>query len=510
MADAQRLVIGLDSSTQSVKAIAWDKRGRAVAQGRAQIPISQHGLDYFEQDPQDWWRSACAALGALAGQVEPSRFDGLAISNQRETMAFLDADGEATHPAILWLDGRTRDEVADLTESLGAETIHRISGRPPDVTPSLYRVLWMKRHRPDAFARTACFADVQAYLVRRLTGGGFRTSWTSADPSGMFDLVEKRWSPTLIEAAGIDASQLPEALPPGTELGRLTGEAAAATGLPRDLPVFAGGGDGQCAGLGTGCTRPDRAYVNLGTAVVSGVWSNDYLYDPAWRTEIAAHGEGYILENCLRSGSYLVDWFVNQFVAGRAADDKIFAELEEAALKLPIGSEGVLVQPYWSGVMDPYWDTRARGVIVGLGSGHKPVHVHRAIIEGITLDLVMGTQASEAASGQTIDHYIAIGGGANSKLWRQMLADASGKPVHVSDTVEASALGASMIAAAGAGWYGSIAEAADGMAGRTAVFDPDPGSRARYAALLDIYRDLYAANASINRRLVDFAAGDAP
>jgi xylulokinase len=299
---------------------------------------------------------------------------------------------------------------------------------------------------------------------------------------------------------------VPEAVVPGIELGRLTEQASRETGLLSGLPVYAGGGDGQCAGLGTGCTRPDRAYVNLGTAVVSGVWSPDYLYSPAWRTEIAAQGEGYILENCLRSGSYLVDWFVNQFVAGRSGDQSVFADLEEEALKLPIGSGGILVQPYWSGVMDPYWDMKARGVIAGLGPGHKPVHIHRAILEGITLDTVMGTQAAEKASGRSIDHFVAIGGGAKSKLWRQMLADASGKPVHVSDTVEASALGAGMLAASGAGWFPTIEAATESMAGATEAFEPDGQKFERYTALLDIYRDLYAANAAINSRLVDFAA----
>jgi xylulokinase len=177
-------------------------------------------------------------------------------------------------------------------------------------------------------------------------------------------------------------------------------------------------------------------------------------------------------------------------------------------MKLPVGSGGVLVQPYWSGVMDPYWDMKARGAIVGLGPGHKPVHIHRAILEGITLDTVMGTEASERASGRRIDHYVAIGGGAKSKLWRQMLADASGKPVHVSETVEASALGAAMIAAAGAGWFPSITAASEAMLGATESYAPDTGARDRWRALLDIYRDLYAANASINRRLVDFAAGE--
>ena len=504
--DNGRLVIGIDASTQSVKAIAWDRSGHAVAEGRAPVPILQDGHEHFEQEPEEWWRASVAALRGLAAQVDPARFDGLAISNQRETMAFLDQEARSVRPAILWLDGRTRAEVNELSNTVGAETIHRISGRPPDVTPGLYRIMWMRRHQPEAFARTACFADVQCALVQRLAGGPFRTSWSSADPNGLFDLVAKRWSPILLEAVGITEDRLPAVFRPGAEIGRVNKAAAAATGLKAGLPIFAGGGDGQCAGLGTGCTRPERAYVNLGTAVVSGIWSANYHHDKAWRTEVAAHGDGYILENCLRSGAYLVDWFVNRFIAGRSADETMFRELEERAQTLPIGSDGVIVQPYWSGCMDPYWDTRARGVIAGLGSGHTPVHVYRAIIEGITLDLVMGTQASEAASGQTVDHYLAIGGGAKNRLWRQMLADASGKQVHVSDTVEASALGAGMIAAAGAGWYPSIAAAAQAMTGAVHKVLPAPANRARYGELLDIYRDLYAANARINQRLVDFAA----
>ncbi|MFC6490587.1 xylulokinase, partial [Nitratireductor sp. GCM10026969] len=226
MATSERLVIGLDSSTQSVKAIAWRPDGSAAGEGRAPIPISQEGLDCFEQDPRDWWRATVTALKALLEQVDAARLEGLAVSNQRETMGFFDAEGEATHPAILWLDGRTRGEVDEFSRSFGAEEIHRISGRPPDVTPSFYRVIWMRRHRPEAFARTACFADVQAYLVRQFCGGWFRTSWSSADPSGMFDLVEKRWSPALLDAIGIAIDRLPEAHAPGAELGRVT-EAAA-------------------------------------------------------------------------------------------------------------------------------------------------------------------------------------------------------------------------------------------------------------------------------------------
>ena len=502
------LVIGLDSSTQSTKAIAWDRRGRPVAEGRAGIPLANPGLDRFEQDPEDWWTACLAALADCTRQIDPARVEGLAIANQRETIAFLDARGRSVRPAIIWLDERARAEEVDrFADAFGREEIHRITGRVPDPIPCLYRFAWIKRHEPETWARTARFVDVQAFLVQRLCGGHHRTGWISADPMGMLDMVEKRWSPPILEALGLDVSRLPELHPPGTRLGTLTADSARAAGLPDALPVFAAGGDGQCAGLGTDCTFPERAYINLGTAIVSGIWSPEYRYDRAWRTELAAQGEGYILENCLRSGAFLIDWFVERFVAHGKADAAVFERLEQAALALPIGSDGLLIQPYFSGSMDPHWDGSARGVILGLGGSHTEAHVYRALIEAITLDQAMRTADMEAAAEQTIDHFVAVGGGARSPLWRQMLADATGRPVHVSETVEASALGAGMIAAFGAGWYDSIVEAAGAMAGETTPVHPDPERGARYAELLAIYRDLYGATRDLNRRMVAFAAG---
>ncbi|MCG8359056.1 MAG: FGGY-family carbohydrate kinase [Kiloniellales bacterium] len=505
MAAERDLVVGLDSSTQSCKAIAWDRAGRAVAEGRAAIALSNPALFCFEQDPADWWSASVTALRGLFEQVDAGRVAALAISNQRETVAFLDEAGQSLRPAITWLDERARQEVADLSAELGADEIHRITGRYPDITPCVYSYLWIKRHEPEVFTRTACFADVQCVLVRHLTGHS-RTGWISADPMGLFDLEAKRWSPEILAALGLSEDRLPEALPPGSPLGEVTQGAASATGLRAGTPVFAAGGDGQLAGLGTDCTRSDRAYINLGTAVVSGVWSRAYAYDKAWRTEIAAQGEGYILENCLRSGAFLVNWFVDQFTPEGRNDPKVFEKLEAEASDLPIGAEGLMALPYWSGVMDPHWDTSARGCLIGFGGGHSPAHVYRALIEGMTLDQVMRTSLMEANAGLEVREYLAIGGGAASPFWRQMLADASGKTVLVSDTVEASALGAGMIAAAGAGWYATITEAAGAMAGSTKAVEPDAKAGARYRELLGIYEGLYQATAATSHRLVAFAS----
>ena len=507
---ADQVVIGVDSSTQSTKAIAWDRAGRVVAIGNAPITMSSPCRDRFEQNPEDWWQSFCIAVQGCLQQINASRVEALAITHQRETVAFLDHGGKPVRPAILWLDERSRDNVVSLGASVGVETIHRITGRYPDLTPTIYKFDWVRQHEPAAYARTTHFVDVQSYLAQRLVGGPFRTSWVSADSFGIFDMAEQCWSPLLLEAIGLLPDRLPVTMPPGTQLGSVTVPAAIETGLPVGLPLFAAGGDGAYAGLGTDCTRTDRAYVNLGTAVVSGVWSPEYRYDRGWRTLLAAQGEGYVFENVLRSGAFLVNWFVDQFVPQGRTDPRVFERLEAAALEIPIGCDGLMIQPYWSGVMDPYWDVNARGVTFGQSGSHKPAHFYRAILEGITLDQVMCTRGTEAASGYPIDHYVANGGGAGSPLWRQMLADASGKLVRVSDTVEASALGAGMTAAYGAGWFSSIKEAAHGMVGRTKTVAPDPQASERYEALLGIYRDAYGACSDINRRLVSFAGKQGP
>ncbi len=503
------LVIGLDSSTQSTKAIAWTPAGEAVAEGRADIPMANPQMDFFEQNPQDWWQSTVTALRDCVAKLPAgtaTSVQGMAISNQRETLGFMDENDEPAYPAIVWLDERSRQQIIEFSESFGAENIHRITGRPPDLTPCLYRFLWLQQNEPQAWKNTRCFVDVQSYLIKKLCGGEYRNGWISADPMGIVDMENHCWSKELLDALALDESRLPTMHPPGTKLGTVLPSVAKATGLPADLPVFAAGGDGQCAGLGTNCTIPDRAYVNLGTAIVSGIWSPHYRYNRSWRTELAAQGEGYIFENCLRSGAFLMNWFVDQFVARGKADAAVFEQLEHAAGRIPIGSEGLLIQPYFSGAMDPHWDSFARGVFLGLSGSHTEAHIYRALIEAITLDQVMRTNDMEQAVGYPITHFVAIGGGANSPLWRQMLADASGKPVHVSQTIEASALGAGMIAAYGAGWYDSITSAAQSMSGDTTAVYPDAAKTVIYEELLSIYRKLYHATADINHAMVSFAS----
>jgi sugar (pentulose or hexulose) kinase len=500
------LVIGIDASTTATKAIAWDAQGRAHGEGRSPVAISNPHPGWWEQNPQDWWSSAATALKDVLRQVEPKRIAAVSISNQRETFGIFDKNGEALRPGMVWLDQRSHAEVERLAQAIGAERIHRISGKPADVTPCLYRFLWLASNERETWGKADKVAEVHGFLTFKLTGE-WATSTASADPAGALDMERMEWSQDLLAAAKTPIEKMPRLSRPGEVMAEVSEAAAAETGLTAGTPLVAGGGDGQCAGTGTNVLEKGRAYANLGTALVSGNYAREYATGRAFRTMTAVAEEGYIYEAVLRTGTFLVNWFVQEFLSLGARDDAgIFKRLEAEAASVPIGSNGLIAVPYWGASMTPYWDDNARGVIAGLSDSTKRADVYRALLEGVALELSMITHAIMKESGTAIDHYVAIGGGAASDLWCQILADASGLPVNRLATVEASSLGAGMAAAKGAGWFRSVADAAAAMSGRpVARFEPDPARARRYRELLGIYQDLWPAISKWNARLTRFA-----
>lgn len=502
------LVIGIDSSTSATKAIAWDAHGRAVADGRISISMNNPLPGYFEQDPADWWRSTADALRQLTTKVDPARIAAIGISNQRETFGFFAEDGLALRPGMVWLDQRAKSQQRRFGDVFGADRVHAISGKPIDLVPSIYRMIWMRENEPDIFARASRITEVHGYLTFQLTGNWI-TSTASADPMGALDMRQHNWSAAILDAIGVAGEQMLDLVKPGTQTGTLTSRAAEATGLPAGLPVIAGGGDGQCAGTGAGVSvdRPNRAYINLGTALVSGSYGREYRHDRAFRTEIAIADQGYIFETCLCSGTFLVDWLNRELFGSASCDQRsLLIALEREAADSAIGANGVVVVPYWQGCMTPYWDSGARGIIAGLSGSAKRGDIYRAFLEGVALEQANSSNNVAKATGEPIDDFVAIGGGAASDLWVQILADATDRPVLRSETVEASSLGAAIAAAKGVGWYRTIADATAAMAGKPLrTFEPDQKRAARYAELRALHAELWPQLAKWNERLVSFA-----
>jgi xylulokinase len=436
-------VIGVDCSTTATKAVAFRADGSMVAQARRSYPRHSPRAGWQEQDPRHWWTATAGALKELTAVLAEGGIGvaALAITHQRETFACLDADGEPVRPAILWLDTRAGEQIA----RLGTPEVHALCGKPPSTTPSLYKLAWLADHEPKVLERTDLVVDVHGYLVRRLTGERL-TSWAAADPLSLMDLQTFAWSPRLLSYAGVTAAQLPGLVPPGAVIGTVTTAAAEATGLPTGLRVVAGAGDGQCAGLGAGAVEPGVAYLNLGTGFTLGTHSDTYSYSRAYRTLASPLAGAYTLEALLAAGALSISWFRDTLkTTGREASE---AELERMAASVPAGAGGLLFLPYLTSAETPHWDAEARACFIGLSDGHGLAEMYRAVLEGLAYEERLSLELIQADTGVRVERVRALGGAARSVLLTQILADVLDRPVELCDQLEATALGAAILAQA--------------------------------------------------------------
>lgn len=491
------LVIGIDASTSAVKGIAFNRTGHPEAEAREDYSTSNPLPGHFEQDAVDWWRALTAVTRRLTAEVDAGRIAAIAIGHQRETFTLLDPDGRPVRPAILWLDERARDQVARLSDELGRERIRDISGKPPDPTPALYALAWLREHEPDIIDRASVVVDVHAFLIHRLTGR-LATAIAAADPLGLIDIAAGTWDPILVAAAGLDPRHLLELVSSGERIGALSAEAAVATGLLKGTPVIAGAGDGQMAGLGVGAVDERTGYLSLGTGIVAGLYCRKCRTSDAHRTLTSPTGQGYMVEAVLRSGMSLVDWAARMMSGGEKAEAKTLERFSNEAERVGPGAGGVMVLPYWAGVMNPYWSPQARGVVIGLSLDHGPGHVFRAVLEGLAFEQAVAVSAMEASIGRRAERFVVSGGGARSRLLMTILAAVLGRPLAKSSVADAVALGAAILAAVGSGWYPSVAEAVAGMVSAPSEeVQPDPILAATYAPMLDVYGRLFSETSRI-------------
>jgi sugar (pentulose or hexulose) kinase len=427
--------------------------------------------------------------------VDSRRLLALCIAHQRETFVPVDRHGQPLTNGILWMDERAGELLPDLEQSFNGTSFHGLTGKRLSVNLTIVKIAWLKKFRPDIFTRTCKFLDVHSFLVHHLTGL-YSTGWGCADPTGMFDMQNHRWAGSLLDRVGIRLNQLANVYPPGTILGNVIPAAAEACGLPAGLPVVAGIGDGQASGLGINITCPGDAYLSLGTSLISGTFSDNYVYDPAFRTMTSGIPGSYLLETVLLGGGYTISWFLEK-IANRP--DMNIAQLQDfydqAASAVPAGSAGLIAVPYWNSVLSPYWDPAASGIIVGWRGIHQLPHLYRAILEGMAFEQRLSTTGVEKALGQVVRRYIAIGGGAQSELWCQIIADITNKPVFRTVVTEAAALGAGILAATAAGCFADISQAAQEMAHiLPQPFEPDSSRYELYNSLFqDVYRPLFPA-----------------
>lgn len=508
--------LSLDVGTTSVKAAAIAEDGREIATARAGYPTQRPFPRWVEHDPSDWWRSTCEAVCALLAHdgVVTEAVRGVGLSGMAATHVLLDEADRVVRPAILWQDTRATDEAAELVERLGAGRIRRAFAAELSLTASAQaaRMLWLARHEPDRWARTACVLGAKDYLAWRLTGE------KASDPtsvSGFASLIDGTLDPAMAEATQTDPARLPPIRAPHEVMGRVCRHGAEATGLPAGTPVVTGMMDSWCAMLGSGVRQAGDAFDTAGTAEVvglagtraTGLRSAAAIYRLPFLTGVD------VIYGVTQCGTDALTWFVERFAPADADARRgrsqgaggAYAALNERAAAIPPGSEGVLFLPYLEGERSPFSDVLARGAFLGVHRRHSEAHFARSVLEGVAFSVRHVLEACEHEAEARAERVIVAGGGAGSQLWNRIKADVLGRPLVPTRVRDAGSVGAAVLARAGVDEL-DLGSAVDTMVAFATPIEPNANDSVRYDTLYDLYREAGTAVANVHAKLANHAA----
>ena len=481
------MYLGIDLGTSELKLVLLDRQHRLVASVGERLTVQRPAPLHSEQSPADWWDAMARAMARLqAGQAAAlAQVRAIGLSGQMHGAVLMDAAGEVLRPAILWNDGRSGAECAELEAA--CPRLHAIAGNlamPGFTAPKL---LWVRRHEPEVFARTATVLLPKDWLRFMLTG---ERVGEMSDAAGTLwlDVAERRWSAEVLAACGLTEAQMPRLVEGSEASGTLRPELAARWGLPAGVIVAGGGGDNAASAVGIGAVRPGEGFVSLGTSGVIFLTSDRFRPNPASAMHAFCHalpGTWHQMSVMLSAANGL-RWVTH--LVGAASEGAL---LEQVAQLTPQQRERApLFLPYLNGERTPHNNPHAQGSFFGLTNEHDAAALGWSVIEGVTFGLLDGWHALGVQPGEVAGLTL-VGGGARSGLWAQLLADAIGVPMVTRHGGEAGgALGAARLAwLADGGTLDQVCPAPE----IAATFSPDPAETARLAARHVRFRALYRA-----------------
>ncbi|CAM3674597.1 xylulokinase [Cohnella lubricantis] len=495
-----KYVIGVDLGTSAVKTLLVAQDGTVKAEATREYPLYHEKSGWSEQEPEDWVAATLESLKELAAQsgVSPEDIEGLSFSGQMHGLVLLDQNNAPVRRAILWNDTRTTEQCREIERTLGDKLLS-ITRNPALEGFTLPKILWVRQHEPQSFAKASRFVLPKDYVRYRLTGE-IHMDLSDAAGTLMLDVANKRWSPEVLSAFGLAAAFCPPLVEAGGFVGTLNAASAEATGLAPATRVFAGGADNACGAIGAGILKPGLTLCSIGTSGVVLTYEADASADYAGKVHFFNHGKEnafYAMGVTLAAG-YSLSWFRNTFAKGESFDSFLAGVGDIAP-----GSEGLLFTPYLVGERTPHADANIRGSFIGMDGSHTRAHFARAVMEGITFSLHESVDIFRQA-GKTVDTIVSIGGGAKNPVWLQMQADIFGAEVVALENEQGPGLGAAMLAATGCGWFPSLDACADTFVKRSRSYRPDPARSARYAELFGVYKQVYAQTKGLNEALAAF------
>jgi len=457
----KKYIIAYDLGTTGNKATIVDNEGNFIISSFSSYKTYYSNNTWVEQEPEDWWRAIELTTKDLLNnsKVKSSKVVCLTFSGQMMGCITINKEGESLGRALIWADQRGVKQTERFISKLDETYIYKIAGHRPSASYSAAKIMWIKDNQPERYKRTYKILHAKDFISGKMTGN-FYTDYSDASGTNLFDINNLTWSDELIDAAGLKKDLLPETVPSTKIIGKLKKSAANTLGLMEGTPVVIGGGDGCCAAAGAGVVEEGTAYNYVGSSSWIGLATKKPLIDPEMRTFNWVHVVPglYSPTGTMQAAGASYQW-MRDTLCPQESEEAIrkkvspYQIMDEKAADITPGANNLLYLPYLMGERSPYWNPKAKGAFVGLNIQHTRNHMIRAVMEGIAFNLKIILD-SFIGQGAEINEIRLIGGGAKSKVWRQIMADIYNKNLIISNLFdEATSLGAALIGGVGVGLY---------------------------------------------------------
>jgi xylulokinase len=499
-------LVGLDIGTTGCKAAIFDATGALLSSASREYAVDIPQPTWAEQDAENVWRLTQDALSEAITAAQISNIAAVGLSVQGEAVMPVDKQGRAIRPSILGMDSRTSEQNAWLKQRFGARHLFEHTGMPVHTVNTLPKLLWLKQHEPDLWARADRFLLYEDFLINKMTGQAV-ISRCLASRTQIFDIPNDQWSPEILEALELEPDRLATVKPSGVAVDSMLPDLAESLGLKNSPLVVTGGHDQACGSLGVGLVRAGLAMDSTGTAeVVEVALDAPALNETLYQGDISVYAhvvpDMYLAMALNHSGGLVLRWFrdtlgQDEMREAQASGRDAYELLLQNASPEPTS---LLLLPDFAGSGTPSFDTASKGAILGLTFGTDKTELAKAILEGLTFELRLNLDLLKDG-GVKIDQLRAIGGGARSELWLQLKADICGVPVTVPRITEAASFGAALLAGTAAGHFTSAAEAAEEMLHLDRTFEPNLKRMARYEKRYALYQEVYPTLKDIHHRM---------
>lgn len=477
--------IGIDLGTSAVKLLLVDEQGQILKSVTKEYPLHFPQPGWSEQEPADWWKAVQHGILQLTEHVDKSLIRVIGCGGQMHGLVVLDENDAVIRPAILWNDGRTAEETEWLNTVIGKEKLSALTANIAFAGFTAPKLLWLKKHEPENFARIRKIMLPKDYINYRLSGVH---ACDYSDASGMLllDVAHKRWSEEMLAICGVTEAQMPRLFESYEVIGTIQGFVSGALGLPRDCAVVAGAGDNAAAAVGTGVVGEGGCNLSLGTSGTLFISSKSFGVDPNNALHAFAHADGgYHLMGCMLSAASCNKWFCEEIL--KTSD---FAGEQTAITEEKLGRNRVYFLPYLMGERSPINDTDARGTFVGMSMDTSRADLLQAVLEGVAFAIRDSFEVAKSL-GLSIERSKLCGGGARSPLWRTIFANVLNIALDIPQTEEGPGYGGAMLAMVGCGAYASVSDCAAQLVHVKETVEPDPSIAARYEERYQQFKAIY-------------------